>query len=216
MRGSGMCWLRCLLWPLWSGNWRTRVQQKKSKNQKAKLIHWKVSSNRKNIGFYINIHIYNIYIYIIWYNIWYGGPARHAGLAGRPDFLFRPGASMAPYDLSFFFLSILCISYKIICFSYRVAYFSYGVADRTVCLSILGPCGWYESFWQLRCASDPWMTNRSFVPHARQFENRFALWAGCSNIFLSTAILGNLHANRTTNFKMLPSEMPCEVAQQDA
>ena len=27
-------------------------------------------------------------MYIIWYKIWYGGPARLAGLAGRPDFCF--------------------------------------------------------------------------------------------------------------------------------
>ena len=33
--------------------------------------------------------IYDIYIHRIWYIIWYGGPARHAALAGRPDFFFE-------------------------------------------------------------------------------------------------------------------------------
>ena len=95
-------------------------------------------------------------VYNIWYKIWYGGPARHAGLAwpaGRPDFFFegprpapparilmapeappkkklagRPGRHGGPAPHTIFY-TIFYIFYIILYIkSYWMAYFSYWMA----------------------------------------------------------------------------------------
>ena len=50
----------------------------------------------------------HIYIYVI-YKIWYGGPARHAGLAGRPDFCKNLALGAKPKAERLFANSCYCL-----------------------------------------------------------------------------------------------------------